>query len=249
MLSILSVLLTLQLPGYGQRDFYIFRNINTSAGLASDFVTSIIQDNKGFIWISTGNGLQKFDGSSFTSYHYDPYDSHSISSDNAGFLLKDREDNIWIVSPFIGFNMFDPSTGKNTRVSDFKDTSFRDLKSNINACLDARGNTWLISLNTLAKYDPEHHRLISYDHLLPKDKPIGMPKSILCDPRTGNLWMISYPYGLCMLDPDKNTFYHNGNNPEDLPIFNLVSNPGTIYLDREDNLWINSFSESYTGTI
>ena len=115
MLPILSVLLTLQLSGYGQRDFYIFRNINTSAGLASDFVTSIIQDNKGFIWISTGNGLQKFDGSSFTSYHYDPYDSHSISSDNAGFLLKDREDNIWIVSPFIGFNMFDPSTGKNTQ--------------------------------------------------------------------------------------------------------------------------------------
>ncbi len=242
MLPILSGLLTLQLSGYGQRDFFIFRNINTSAGLASDFVTSIIQDNKGFIWISTGNGLQKFDGSSFTSYHYDPYDSHSISSDNAGFLLKDREDNIWIVSPFIGFNMFDPSTGKNTRVSDFKDPSFRDLKSNINACLDARGNTWLISLNTLAKYDAEHHRLISYDHLLPKDKPIGMPKSILCDPRNGNLWMISYPYGLCMLDPDKNTFYHNRNNPENLPIFNLVSNPGTIYLDRENNLWINSFS-------
>jgi ligand-binding sensor domain-containing protein/anti-sigma regulatory factor (Ser/Thr protein kinase) len=242
MLLLLPVVLTCRLSGYGQKGLYIFRNINTSAGLASDFVTSIIQDNKGFIWISTGNGLQKFDGNSFTNYHYDPYNSKSISSDNAGFLLKDREDDIWIISPFLGFNMFNPSTGKNTRVSDFVDSSFRKLNSNINACLDAQGNTWLISLNTLAKYDEGHHQLVSYDNLLPKNKPIGTPKSILCDPRTGNLWIISYSYGLCMLDPGKNVFYHNGNNPENLPIFNLVSDPGTIYLDMQNNLWVNSFS-------
>jgi len=242
MLLLFPVVLTCRVSGYGQKEFYIFRNINTSTGLASDFVTSIIQDKKGFMWISTGNGLQKFDGISFTNYHYDPYDSHSISSDNAGLLLKDREDNIWIFTPFLGFNIFNPSTGKNSRFVDFTDPSFRNLNSSINACPDARGDIWLISLNTLAKYDVEQHRLITYDNILPKDKPIGTPKSIISDPRTGNLWIISYPYGICMLNPGKHIFHHKRNNPENLPIFNLVSNPGTIYLDRENNLWINSYS-------
>src|SRR5580692_9597869 len=111
MLLLLPVVLTCRLSGYGQKGLYIFRNINTSAGLASDVVTSITQDNKGFIWISTGNGLQKFDGNSFTNYHHDPYDSLSIGSDNPGFLLKDRENNIWIFTSFLGFDIFNPSTG------------------------------------------------------------------------------------------------------------------------------------------
>jgi ligand-binding sensor domain-containing protein len=92
-----AIVLIRNLNAYGQKDFYIFRNINTSAGLASDYVTSIIQDSKGFIWIATGNGVQKYDGNSFTTYHHDPHNSQSINSDNDGLLLKDREDNIWII--------------------------------------------------------------------------------------------------------------------------------------------------------
>ena len=69
-----------------------------------------------------------------------------------------------------------------------------------------------------------------------------MTKTILCDPRTGNLWINSNQYGVCMLDPKRNVFYNKYNNPENIPIFNLLSDPGTIYLDRENNLWINSYS-------
>jgi ligand-binding sensor domain-containing protein/two-component sensor histidine kinase len=237
-----AIVLIRNLNAYGQKDFYIFRNINTSAGLASDYVTSIIQDNKGFIWIATGNGVQKYDGNSFTTYHHDPYNSQSINSDNDGLLLKDKEDNIWIMTTFLGFNRFNPSTGKNTRVSDFKDSSFRNLNNNTTACLDSQGNIWLISLNTIAKYDVAHHQLVSYDYLLPKDKPIGKTKTILCDLHTGNLWINSYACGICMLDPKRGIFYNNRHNPENLPIFNLVKDPGTLYLDKEDNLWINTFS-------
>ena len=108
---LLSIVLIHNFSCYGQKEFYIFRHINTSAGLASDAVISITQDDKGFIWIATTNGVQKYDGNSFTGYHHDPYDPKSISSDNAGFLLKDREDNIWIASSFSGFNILNPSTG------------------------------------------------------------------------------------------------------------------------------------------
>lgn len=226
---------------YGQEESYIFRHINTSAGLASDLVSSIIQDNNGFIWVSTGNGIQKYDGYSFTSYHHDPYDPHSISSDNSASLLIDKENNIWIFTSFVGFNIFSPSTGKFMRVSDFKDSSFKNLDYTANACQDEDGNIWLISLNTIGKYDVKKHNLISYDYLLPKDKA-GMGKAILCDPRTGNLWIHSYTYGICMLDPKRNLFYYKDHNPEHIPLFNLSKDPGLLFLDKQSNLWINTYS-------
>ncbi len=232
----------LHLAAFGQEDFFIFRHINTTGGLANNQVTSIVQDDKGYIWISTGNGLQKFDGNAFTSYHHDPDDPQSLNSDNAGQLTKDRDDNIWLLSPFLGFNLFNPSTGKNTRVIDFKDTSIKNLNSSTSACTDPQGNIWLASLNTIAKYDVATHRLIHYDHLLPRDKSFGSPRAILCDPATGNLWMNVYGYGICMLDPLRNVFYSNRYNPEKIPLFSLAEDPGTIYLDRDHNFWINTFS-------
>ena len=89
LLILMSIFPVSILPGYGQNDVFIFRNINSSVGLASNVVTGIVQDDEGFIWISTTNGVQKYDGYSFTNYHHDPSDPQSIISDNAGFLLKD----------------------------------------------------------------------------------------------------------------------------------------------------------------
>jgi ligand-binding sensor domain-containing protein len=243
--SILFLLLMigmLHLAVFGQDDFFIFRKINTSGGLANDVVTSIVQDEKGYIWISSGNGLQKFDGNSFISYHHDPDDPQSLNSDNAGELVKDREDNIWLFSPFLGFNLFNPATGKNIRVIDFKDTTIKNLNGSTVGCTDSHGNVWLASLNTIVKYDVATHRLVHFDHLLPRDTSLGYPRAILCDPATGNLWINIYGFGICMLDPQRNIFYSYRHNPEKIPIFSLAKDPGTIFLDRKHNLWINTFS-------
>jgi len=230
------------LPGNAQNNDYIFRNINTSAGLANNNVFGIIQDNKGFIWVATINGLQKYDGNSFTSYHHDPYDSQSISSDNTTFLLRDRENNIWISTSFTGFNFFNPSTEKDTRISDFKDAAIRDPDNSTSSCLDTLGNVWMMSLNSLVEYDLQQHKLVSYDYLLPADKNMGMTKTIICDPKTGNIWMNSFGLGICFLDPAHHVLYSNTHNPENLPVFNLVNDPYTLYLDGKNNLWINSYS-------
>ena len=241
-LILLLVVLGQNLPCNAQNNDYIFRNINTSAGLANNNVLGIIQDNKGFIWVATINGLQKYDGNSFTSYHHDPYDSQSISSDNTTFLLRDRENNIWISTSFTGFNSFNPSTEKDSRISDFKDVAIRDVDNSTSACLDTMGNVWLMSLNSLVEYDLRLHRLVSFDYLLPQDRNMGMTKTIICDPKTNNIWMNSFGLGICFLDPTLHVLYSKTHNPENLPVFNLVNDPYTLYLDGKNNLWINSYS-------
>ncbi|MDP2335270.1 MAG: two-component regulator propeller domain-containing protein [Bacteroidota bacterium] len=66
-LFILTVLSILQLfHAYSQTPSYY--HYTSSDGLASSTVYQIIQDNNGYIWFGTVNGMSKFDGQHFTTY-------------------------------------------------------------------------------------------------------------------------------------------------------------------------------------
>jgi ligand-binding sensor domain-containing protein/serine phosphatase RsbU (regulator of sigma subunit) len=47
---------------------YDFRNFNSEEGLAQSYVYSIIQDEKGYLWVGTGNGLSRYNGFTFKNY-------------------------------------------------------------------------------------------------------------------------------------------------------------------------------------
>src|SRR5437773_3796901 len=62
-------------------DFSRIENISTKQGLSHDDAGSVLQDSRGFIWIATNYGLNRYDGYNFKVYNYDPADSNSISPD------------------------------------------------------------------------------------------------------------------------------------------------------------------------
>jgi ligand-binding sensor domain-containing protein len=51
-----------------QSQNYTSRLFSTEQGLPDTYVYSMLQDDKGFLWIATGKGLVKFDGQIFVSY-------------------------------------------------------------------------------------------------------------------------------------------------------------------------------------
>jgi ligand-binding sensor domain-containing protein len=220
---------------------YIFRHINSNDGLVSNNVTGIVQDSKGFMWIATSDGLQKYDGYNFTTYHHNPGNPASLSADNATFLTRDAQQNIWMFTAFSGCNKINPVTSRNTRITDFRDTTFPNLDGTVSACLDNGGDLWLLAITTIAKYDGHRQQLTSYQQVLPKDPDIGLTARIVCDPKTNNLWMNSAKYGVCMLDAHRKTFYYQLNNPDSLPVFSMVEPAGALFLDQDHTLWINTY--------
>lgn len=70
---------------------YRFRNYGLENGIPDEFVYSIIQDNKGYLWVGTGNGLSKFDG--FDFYKISLPDSSGENYPTA--CLKDKNGNLW----------------------------------------------------------------------------------------------------------------------------------------------------------
>ena len=51
-----------------QHNEYIFRHIDQRDGLLHNVVFAMTQDSNGFMWISTANGLQRYDGLRFKNY-------------------------------------------------------------------------------------------------------------------------------------------------------------------------------------
>ena len=61
-------------------------------------VTGILQDQKGFIWLSTWNGLDKFDGYNFKNYKAYSGDSCTLSNNRITYISESKYGNIWCLS-------------------------------------------------------------------------------------------------------------------------------------------------------
>src|SRR5215467_12115771 len=72
-------------------------------------VGGISQDKNGYIWISTHNGLFKYDGYRFKHYQHDSTNPNSPSSNFLIFNCVARDGSIWITSD-VGIEQFDPNT-------------------------------------------------------------------------------------------------------------------------------------------
>ncbi|NUM67514.1 histidine kinase, partial [candidate division KSB1 bacterium] len=91
-----------------------FEHISLEQGLSQSVVTCILQDRKGFMWIGTYDGLNRYDGYEFTVYKHDNDDPHALS-DNTILALHEEEDGSLWVGTREGLNRFDRRTEKFTR--------------------------------------------------------------------------------------------------------------------------------------
>ena len=97
-----------------QNESLRFEHIGIEEGLSNENVTAILQDRKGYIWFGTADGLNKYDGYTFTKYQFDPLDPNSLSQNFIYTIWEDKSGSIW-VSTFEGLCKFDRATEKFTR--------------------------------------------------------------------------------------------------------------------------------------
>ena len=86
---------------------YSFKHFSVASGLAANTVSSIAQDEDGYIWIATTNGLQRYDGNSFINFKSRENDSTSIPSNHISFLYKDKQGNLWLIGDNNKVGIFD----------------------------------------------------------------------------------------------------------------------------------------------
>ena len=86
-----------------------FNNLTIEEGLSQSTVDKIYQDSKGYIWIATNDGLNRYNGSEFKYYKNDKYNKNSIASNYIVDIIEDERGHIW-VSTTGGISRINPDT-------------------------------------------------------------------------------------------------------------------------------------------
>lgn len=102
---VLSILLSLGV--LAQFEAESFDQIDRDKGLSSSVITCMLKDSRGFMWFGTQDGLNKYDGYSFTIYKHNDSVQGSISGNYILSLLEDNSGNIWIGTENNGLNRYD----------------------------------------------------------------------------------------------------------------------------------------------
>ncbi len=225
----------------------IFDNITLDDGLPSPKIHDILQDNEGFVWFATKNGLCRFDAYKFKIYRYDPKDTCSLSNNDIRCLLEDQKEKLWIGTSH-GLNVF------NKKTEDFisffydpeNDSSLWDNFIN-ELVQDDEENIWIATRLGLNKYNTTTGTMERIDlvDLLLKNNPSlkkyekGLSCRTLClDDQ--QLWIGTWRYGLLKLDLKKmkiSQFIYNKKFR-----YNIISN---IFKDQQGMLHIGYQNKSH----
>jgi ligand-binding sensor domain-containing protein/class 3 adenylate cyclase/predicted metal-dependent HD superfamily phosphohydrolase len=142
-LLVFSLLVILSGRAFAQQKNIRFDRFSIENGLSQSSVTGIVQDDMGFIWIATQDGLNRFNGYEFLVFKSDQTDSTSLPNNYLSFLTKDEFGFIWFGTNR-GFGRINPQNFKINRVN-------RDLIPGIRGYVfsqigfDASGNIWALS--------------------------------------------------------------------------------------------------------
>ena len=77
-------------------EHYYFKNLSIRNGLSQNTVNAILQDRKGFMWLGTKDGLNRYDGLSFRKFKHDAANPRSIGNCFITSLYEDFNGNIWV---------------------------------------------------------------------------------------------------------------------------------------------------------
>jgi len=84
-----------------------FEKINTGNGLSHNKVNCILQDKRGFIWIGTEDGLNRYDGNEFLVFRSLPGKTDCISGNIIKDILEDNAGVLWIATADGGLSKYD----------------------------------------------------------------------------------------------------------------------------------------------
>jgi len=218
-----------------------FEHLTLDNGLSDNTVYSMVQDQTGFLWFGTQNGLNKYNGYSFTVFKNNPYNLNSVSNDNAGNIYIDHAGIIWIGTWGGGLDRLDPRTGQFTNYHNQPDIPTSLSSDRVQTIFqDSRGTVWVgTSGGGLNRLDAGTGQFTRFQHSSSNSASLSNDRIWRMDEdRQNNLW-IATSDGLNKFDPATQTFTTYRNNPKDSASLshNLIR---TLYIDRSGVLWVGA---------
>ncbi len=192
-----------------------FQRLSVNEGLSQSQVSTVLQDSDGYMWIGTFDGLNRYDGYSFTVFKHDPEDPNSLSHNHVTAVYEDRSGMLWIGTRE-GLNRYDRLTGRFDRYAHDAEVPTSLSSNHVTAVYEERsGVLWVCTLNGLNRMNRDRGTFerFKYDPGDPRSISSNAVRTIVED-RSGNLW-VGTNFGLNRFDRDTESFDRLGSIGED----------------------------------
>ncbi|MFT4924391.1 MAG: ligand-binding sensor domain-containing protein/signal transduction histidine kinase [Phenylobacterium sp.] len=233
-----------------------FERFSLDQGLSQNSVTNIVQDNKGFLWFATQDGLNRYDGYTFKVFRHNPNDPNSISGNSINTLYKDRQGRLWVGTRASGLNLFNATSERFIHFKHHPSDPYSLSHNNIKSIKqDRHGDLWVGTYGGgLNKLDPSSGQLTHYRHDDNDHTSLSHDKVwAIHEDDNGVLW-VGTSGGLDRFDPkqqDFSHFRHDPANPHSLSHNNISAivqgAKGSFWLGTMDGLnHFDSASERFS---
>ena len=190
-------------------EHYYFKNLSIRNGLSQNTVNAILQDRKGFMWLGTKDGLNRYDGLSFRKFKHDAANPRSIGNSFITSLYEDFNGNIWVGTD-AGVYIYYPEKGA---FEEFDCQSLEKTRIERSVSMiagDKQGRVWIaVEAQGMFCYDARQKLLRNY----PLSEISSNIKCFTFD-SGGTLWLGFYGDGL-YYSKDNLATVHPYGSPED----------------------------------
>jgi ligand-binding sensor domain-containing protein/two-component sensor histidine kinase len=234
---ILLLFFLLCLSSKAQPSLY-FEKLTTEHGLSHNKVNCIIEDKRGFIWIGTSDGLNRFDGKNFLHYYKRSSDPTSISGNIITDLLEDKDGIIWIATSDGGLNRYDYRLPPKQQFKSYRQLADKSSVNIINTLIEDRfGHLWVgTSGHSVLRFDKKKEQF---------EMPVQYGTKTILDLSTdknGIIWAGRQGGGILKVNPHTLSSYQDGrylNLYAKLPHASVTA----LYQDRDKNMWYGSWDK------
>jgi ligand-binding sensor domain-containing protein len=234
----------------GQTDKRYFERLSLDEGLSQSIVECITQDRRGFMWFGTEDGLNLYDGYTFTVIRSDPENPRSLAYNHITALYEDRSGALWIGTFTGGLTRYVPAKDEFLRYR-YSAADSTSLSNDIITSIfqDRSGDLWIGTAHGLNRVvfdddNPMHATFVRilHDQSDPHSLSHNSVRSLVED-HQGRLW-VGTDAGLSVLpaheklkrNPSVTRLAYDPRDPGSLS-HNRVN---TLYVDRSGTVWIGT---------
>jgi ligand-binding sensor domain-containing protein len=221
---------------------YSFAHYGNASGLASNEVNEVIQDNEGYIWIATTNGLQRFDGVRFITFRNQKGNPLSIPGNVVTQLLIDHKKNLWIQAGSGRVGIFDTKsfTFHETAIHPSKDLYINSDKQIIE---DEDGNIMMILWNNeLLTYNEKKNEFATAYNFIyfPSDWNI----TGVCQLKGTKKYIFGSGKGIAIYNRQTEHLSYPGHNTDNEPLvekIGKITSASNFTIDKNNRIWFDTW--------
>jgi len=239
-IALLAAVFLFDAQVYGQEKSVKFSSLTVNDGLSQSDIKCILKDRQGFMWFSTDDGLNRYDGYNFTVFRHDPKNKRSLPINDITVLFEDKAGNIWVGTSGGGLSLYDKNTESFTTFKSIKNDDRTLSSPDINSIFqDSKNNIWVGTYSGLNLLDQKTKTFKRFFYTKSRDDIDNHHIFSITEDTRGNLWL-GTGGGLVQFNQStgytKNYRHGGANSISNNNIHTLLNNgDGNLYIGTEGN--------------